>query len=112
MFPKINPRQMQKMMQKMGVKQEEIEASEVIIKCHDKELIIRNPQVSKIEVAGQESLQISGEIEEKELESYTEEDVKTVMTQAKVSEETAKSALEKENGNIAAAIIKLKSNKT
>ena len=33
MMPGMNPRQMNKMMQKMGIKQDEIEASEVIINC-------------------------------------------------------------------------------
>jgi len=31
------------MMKKMGMKQEDIDASEVIIKCSDKEIIIRKP---------------------------------------------------------------------
>ena len=36
MMPNINPRQLQKAMQRMGVRQEEIEATEVIIKTKEK----------------------------------------------------------------------------
>lgn len=108
MFPKLNPKQLEKAMKKMGVKQEEIDATEVIIKTADKELIIRNPQVAKVNMMGQESLQISGDIEERELKSYNEEDVKTVVDQADCSEEEAKEALEKSNGDLAEAIISLK----
>ena len=68
MFPKVNPQQMQKMMKQLGMKQEEIPAEEVIIKCHDKELIIRNPSVQKVNMMGQESIQITGDIEERALE--------------------------------------------
>ncbi|MBM3200404.1 nascent polypeptide-associated complex protein, partial [Candidatus Woesearchaeota archaeon] len=43
MFPNINPKQLEKAMRQMGVKQEEIDATEVVIKTHNKELVIRNP---------------------------------------------------------------------
>lgn len=107
MFPNINPRKMQKMMKSLGMKQQDLEAEEVIIKCRNKELIIRNPQVSKIEAMGQQTLQIIGNIEEKELKNYKEEDIKTVVEKANVDENTAKQALEETNGNLAEAIIKL-----
>ena len=110
MFPGMNPRQMQKAMQRMGVKQEEIEATEVIIKCPDKEIVIINPSVSKVNMMGQESLQISGEMHERELDvtpTINEEDIQTVVEQAKVSEEKAKEVLESTNGDIAEAILKL-----
>ena len=40
MIPGMNPKQMSKMMQKMGIKQEEIDAIEVIIKTPDKKHLI------------------------------------------------------------------------
>ena len=107
MFPNINQKQMEKMMHKMGVKQEEIEAEEVIIKCADKQIRITNPKVIKVNMMGQESLQITGDMEEKELEKFSEEDVKTVMEQANCTEKEAKEALE-ETGDLAEAILKLK----
>lgn len=105
MIPKINPRQMEKMMKQMGMKQEAIEADEVIIKSKDKNIIIKNPQVQRINMMGQESFQISGDIEES---TISEEDIKTVAQQANVSEEQAKQALEKTNGDLAEAILLLK----
>ena len=40
MFPGINPKKIQEMMRSMGIKQEDIEASRVIIECEDKNIII------------------------------------------------------------------------
>lgn len=107
MFPNINPKQLQKAMKRMGVKQEEIDATEVIIRTSDKELIIKNPHVAKVNMMGQESIQITGDIEERDLKPYKEEDVKTVMQQANCSEERAKEALEKSKGDLAEAILSL-----
>ena len=43
MLPGVNPRQMQQMMKKMGIKQEEIPAYSVIIKTQQGDLVIDNP---------------------------------------------------------------------
>lgn len=106
MFPGINPKQMQQAMKKLGVKQEEIDAKEVIIKTSDKNLIIRNPSVVKVNMMGQESLQITGDIEEESL--ISEDDVNTVSEQAGVSKEEARKSLENNSGDLAAAILELK----
>jgi nascent polypeptide-associated complex subunit alpha len=108
MMPKINPREMQRAMQRMGIKQEEIDAEEVIIRCADKEIIIKNPDVQKIDMAGNKSFQISGDIHERAISKITEEDIKTVMDQAEVSKEKAIKALEDNDGDLAAAILSLK----
>ena len=110
MFPKINPKQMEKMMRQLGVKQEEIEAEEVIIKCRDKELVIKNPTVQKVNMMGQESLQISGDIEERSAEKFSNEDVDLVVEQTGCSDEEAREALERNNGDIAKTILELKHN--
>ena len=101
----MNPQMMKQAMKKMGMKQEEINAHEIIIKCADKNLIIRNPEVMKITMMGQESLQVTGTIEEETLLNH--EDIQTVAQQAAVSEEKAREALEAENGDLAAAIVRL-----
>ena len=67
MMPGINPQLMKQAMKKMGVKQEEIEATQVIIKTPSKNLIINNPTVQKISMMGEESLQITGDIEEESI---------------------------------------------
>ena len=77
---------------------------------NDKELVIKNPQVSKVNMMGQETFQISGEVEERELSTtpdISQEDVKTVMEQAHVSEQEARKAIEDANGDLAEAIITL-----
>jgi nascent polypeptide-associated complex subunit alpha len=104
MFPGINPKKMQKMMNQMGMKQEEIQATEVIIKG-PKEIIIKNPQVMKVDMMGQETFQISGEISEGS--GISEEDILTVSDKAEVSEEEARKALEETDGDLAEAIMKL-----
>jgi len=102
-MPGMNPRQMNKMMQKMGVKQEEIDASEVIIKTPEKNLVIKNPSVTKVDMMGQKTFQIMGKISEES--QISEEDINTVAEQANVSKEEAKEALEKSNGDLAEAIV-------
>ncbi len=104
----MNPKELEKAMKKLGIKQETIEASEVIIKTKDKELIIRNPQISKVNAMGQESLQISGKIEEKA--TISEEDIKTIMEQAKVDYNRAKQSLMLNNGDLAKTILDLQEN--
>lgn len=105
MMPNINPRQMQKMMNRMGIRQEEIDAKEVIIKTSNKNILIRNPSVIKVNMMGQETFQITGSIEE--VSGISDEDVKTVAEQANVSEEKARKALEKADGDLAKAIIEI-----
>jgi len=111
MIPGMNPRKMQQMMKKMGVQQTEIDAKEVIIKLEDKELVFTSPSVSKVNMMGQETYQIVGTPEERELETkpeITDEDVKTVVDQTGASEDLARKVLEKNEGDIAQTIIDIK----
>ncbi|HLD05169.1 MAG TPA: nascent polypeptide-associated complex protein [Candidatus Nanoarchaeia archaeon] len=112
MFPGVNPRQMKQMMKQMGIQQQDIEATEVIIRCPDKEIVITNPQVAKVNMMGQKTWQIVGEEEERSLNTKPEigeEDVKTVVEQTGASEEKARVAIEEANGDLAQAILSLKS---
>ena len=100
---------MQQAMKRMGIQQVDIEAKEVIIRTEDKELVFTNPQVSKINMMGQETYQVIGEPEERELSAgISEEDIETVMEQANVDKKKALAALEKHNGDLAEAIMDLK----
>lgn len=94
-------------MKRMGINQQEIPATEVIIKTKDSEIIIQNPEVLRVSMGGQDSLQITGEMQHRALKNYTEEDIKTVMSQAKCSEGKAREALEKSKGDLAEAILSL-----
>lgn len=106
MFQGINPKMMKQAMKRMGITQEDIDAQEVIIKTSGKDIIIRNPQVAKVNMAGQETFQISGDITE--VGAISEDDIKTVASQANVSAEAARKALEESGGDLAEAILKLK----
>jgi nascent polypeptide-associated complex subunit alpha len=104
---KINPRQMDKIMKQMGMQMATIDAEEVIIKTTDKDIVITDPEVSKINVMGRDTFQISGSIEERPKERFSDEDVDTVVEQTGVSEEEARKTLE-EVGDLAETILKLK----
>ena len=112
MIPGVNPRQLKQMMRQMGMSQTDIDAVEVLIKTFDgKTMIFENPSVQKVVMQGQESYQVVGSptrIEEEKLEvKISKEDIELVAEQAKVSEEKAREALERTNGDIAEAIVKL-----
>jgi len=107
MFGGINPKQMQGMMKKMGISQEEINASRVIIECEDKNIIIKNPSVLRVKMQGNESFQISGDISEEESSPFSEEDIEMVLEKTKKSREEVIKALENSNGDIAEAILEL-----
>jgi nascent polypeptide-associated complex subunit alpha len=110
MFPGLggglDPKKMQAMMKQLGMSQEEIEASRVIIEKKDGRIIIENPSVAKIGIRGQESFQVSGDVREESRFNISEEDIKIVMEKAGASEEEARKALE-ETRDIAEAILKL-----
>ena len=110
MIPGMNPRKVQQMMKQMGIQQIEIPASEVIIKGEEKDIIITNASVSKVNMMGQETFQITGDVQEQERLSTPEisdEDVKTVMEQSGVDSEKARAALEEHKGDLAETIIAL-----
>ena len=106
----MNPRKMQQAMKQLGIQQQEIPAQEVIIRTGNKNIIIRNPSVTKVNMMGQETFQISGEIHEESksvLPEISEEDVQTVIEQTGVTKDKAKKAIEKANGDLAEAIMNL-----
>ncbi len=110
MFPGMNQRKMQQVMKRMGIAQQDIDATQVIIKTPAKEIIINNPQVAKVNMMGQETYQVVGKPEEHSLSSEPEindDDIKTVMQQAKCSKEEAVSAIADAGGDLAKAILSL-----
>ena len=110
MIPGMNPRQMQQAMKRLCIQQVEIDAKEVIIRTSDRELVFKEPQVSKVNMMGQNTYQIIGEPVERPLSTepeISEEDIKTVMEQANVDKKTALGAIKKHNGDLAEAILEL-----
>lgn len=112
MMPNIDPKTMKKMMDRMGIKSQEIEAKRVVIECDDKNIIVEEPQVMTIETQGTMSFQISGHVIEKEKSisvEITQDDIQTVMSQSGIDDSAkAEQALKDSNGDIAEAIMKLK----
>lgn len=105
----MNPRDLQNMMKQlnqMGLKQETIEASRVIIECPGEKIVIDDPSVMEIVMHGQASYQISGKVSK--VQEQSAEDVQLVMEQAGVSKEAAEKALKEANGDLAKAILNLK----
>lgn len=97
---------MQQMMKQLGMKMDNVPASQVIIKTDAGDIIVEEPQVVKTTMQGQIVFQVSGNVKEK---SFSDEDVKLVMEQSKTTDkEQATKALQEANGDVVKAIMKLK----
>jgi nascent polypeptide-associated complex subunit alpha len=128
-FRGMSPKQMERMMRKMGIEQKDLDGvKEVIIRFADKEWVISNPQVTMVKQANAETYQVAGSktervssgkqivetpetakksIPEKTIEIPIE-DAALVAGQTGVDIETAKKALIETEGDLAAAILKLR----
>ncbi len=106
---RMNQRQMNQMMRRLGINVKNIENVEkVIIQTDSKEYIFDDAEVTVMEAQGQKTFQISGKpVIKDRSEDQLNEDVKLVVEQTGKSEEEAKKALEETNGDIAEAILKL-----
>ncbi|MGI0091969.1 MAG: nascent polypeptide-associated complex protein [Nitrososphaerales archaeon] len=113
MPPQMNfdNRQTRRMLERMGVSMDQIEGvEEVIIRTADKDLVIKNANVSEMKMKGYRVFQVVGEdVEERmrEKPKFTREDVLLVAQQAKVSEAKAEQALKDTDGDLAQAILRL-----
>lgn len=114
----LSPRELKKLQGKMRT--EELDGvEEVIIRFKNHEISIPNPTVSKI-TFGEEMYQVIGQGMERPLsgkegevstKKISEDDIKLIMTQTGASREEAEKALEEENGDLAGAIVRLKTKK-
>ncbi|MGC8699946.1 MAG: nascent polypeptide-associated complex protein [Candidatus Micrarchaeia archaeon] len=114
MIPNLDPRALKSMMDKLGMKSKEIEASKVVIEGVDKDIVIENPQVLLIQMQGEEIWQITGKHHEQEKGKagveISDEDINFVSEQSGVSDrDLVKKVIESCNGDLAEAIMKLKS---
>jgi nascent polypeptide-associated complex subunit alpha len=113
----VNPRQMNQMMKKMGITNTDLKGvTEVIIRTKDEEIVIRNAQVTRVDMQGSRNYQISGSEETRPLgsagdapavASFPAEDIELVMSQTNCEREAAIKALEAADGQPAEAIIKI-----
>lgn len=111
---RISPRNAKRMMQRMGMNMGEMpDVQEVIFRTSDKEIVVENPQVAVLDMQGQKIFQVTGEVNERALETQTakvtipEEDAQLVADQTGKSMEDAKRALEASDGDLAKAILLL-----
>ena len=98
----------------MGMNMGEMpDVQEVIFRTSDKEIVVENPQVAVLDMQGQKIFQVTGEVNERALETQEtkvtipEEDVQLVADQTGKSMEDAKRALEASDGDLAKAILLL-----
>ncbi len=115
----MSSKKMSTMMKRLGIQVEELSGvKEVIIRMEDKKLVIPEPDVTLMNMQGQNTYQVVGDAEEFALGDGSEkegkkridipkEDIDMVVSQANVSEKEAREALEKSDGDIAEAIILL-----
>jgi len=114
-------------MEQMGIDMEDIDAQEVIIRTPDEELVFDDAEVQLMEAQGQKTYQVVGEPESRELGSgegsaaaaaddadetdsdsgVDEDDVELVAMRAGVDEDTAREALEANDGDLADAVDEL-----
>jgi len=111
MMPNMDPRTMKNLMAKMGIKSSEISAERVVIETNDLNIIIENPQVTRIEAQGAVSFQIMGDVSEAPKASQvniTDEDIDLVAEKTGITDKALiKEKLLLENGDIAKAILDL-----
>lgn len=119
----MNPRKMKQMMEQMGIDVEELEASEVVIRTDEGDLVFDAPSVTKMDARGQETYQVLGEPElveggadgasddgdeaESADDEIPEADVEIVSQRTGASPEAAREALEETDGDLAAAVDRL-----
>ena len=114
MRKRMNPRNAKRMMQRMGMNMGEMpDVQEVIFRTSDKEIVVENAQVAVLDMQGQKIFQVTGDVNERALESQEakvtipEEDAQLVADQTGKSIEDAKRALETSDGDLAKAILLL-----
>lgn len=125
----LGSRQMRRRMQQQGIDMDQIEATRVIIEGPEKTLVIEQPEVILMKQMGQQIYQVMGEAreyspeelsvkeeeilepsEETEIKpTITENDIMLVAAQGNVDKEQAKAVLVECEGDIAKAILQLKS---
>jgi nascent polypeptide-associated complex subunit alpha len=107
---RINPRQLNQMMKRMGINVKNIDnVKKIIIQTDTKEYIFEDAEVSIMEAQGQKTWQIIGEPTVKNIQETAtlDNDIKLVMEQTGKSADEARKALKETNGDIAEAILKL-----
>lgn len=112
MIPGVSPRELKRMLKRMGMDIEELSNVEKVeITLSGKKIVIDKPEVVVIKMKDQRIFQItSSSVREEVVEtiSLREEDIDFIVSQTGVSREKAREALIKTRGDIAEAILLIK----
>ncbi len=102
----MDPKKLEKIMKRMNIKPETIDAVKVVIETEDSVITITKPEVIALDVMGRRTYQIAGNetVEPK----IREEDVKMVMEKTGREREDVVKKLKELNNDIARAIIELR----
>jgi nascent polypeptide-associated complex subunit alpha len=111
----VSSKQMKQMMRKYGMNVDEITGvEEIVIKTSTQDYVFKDAEVTVIDIQGQKTFQIVGNPEimakgesDKGTSGIPQSDVELVASQANVSLDEARQALEECDGNPAEAIMKL-----
>jgi nascent polypeptide-associated complex subunit alpha len=121
----LDPSKMKQMMEQMGIDIEEIDASEVVIRTPDGDLVFDDAEVQKMDAQGQETYQIVGSPEQRtsgteaggsgaatddgpgDAGGIPDDDVELVAQRTGVGRSAAREALEVTDGDLAAAVERL-----
>lgn len=132
----MDPRKLQQMMEQMGIDMEDIDAEEVIIRTPEEELVFTDAEVQLMAAQGQKTYQVVGDPESRPRDgtstaeseadetaesdddstessedsgpvTISEGDIELVAMRAGVDEETAREALEDNDGDLADAVDQL-----
>ena len=119
---RVSPRNMRRMMKNLKV--EEIDAEEVIIRTRTEEIVISNPTVNLTNMQGVDVFQIVGSYIKRpkgstagsseppfDISSLKDSDIELVAKNAKATLDEARDALIKTKGDLAAAVMLLRSKK-
>lgn len=113
-----SPRQARRLMERMGMRVEELSnVDQVIIRTRTEEIVIDGPSVTLTSMQGQDIYQVmGGEVTKRQIApkepDISEEDIRLVAQQANVDLELARTALEESKGDLAQAIILLAQRRT
>lgn len=106
-------RNMRRKMDRMGVNMDTLDdVQEVIIRTVTKEIVIEKPQVTKMDAKDSTTFMVVADsYEERELEApaYSEDDIELLCLQANVDREIAITTLNDCDGELATALMRLKS---
>ena len=99
-----DPKKVEQMMKKLNITTKQVDATEVIIKSRNGNIVIEKPEVMIMHMMGKEVYQITG----KQKKGAKEDDVKMVMEHTGKDRATVEKKLEELNNDLAKTIMELK----